>query len=94
MEILLKVQYADNTFPKGKFAAGYGKRKFPSLTKCTTLQNKVEEDSYFLFKLLRISVDFITIPVEDWRSCQSCQQARYLVKSLNVVNDSAERGVN
>ena len=43
--------------------------------------------------MLRISVDLITTPVEDWRSSQSYQQARYLVKSLNIVNDSAERGV-
>ena len=94
VETLLKVQYVDNTLPKGRFGAGYGEPKFPSLTKCTTLKNLVGEDSYFVFKLLRISVDFITIPVEEWRSSQSYQQARYLVKSLNVVNDSAERSVN
>lgn len=80
--------------PQHRFGTGFGKPKFPqSVTLSTTLADFVGNDSWFLFNILQLDSEFLTEAVVDWPTCASYQASMINIQALNVVNDSAERGV-
>jgi hypothetical protein len=72
----------------------YGKPSFPALTDCShSLLLLAGPDSWGFFKVLKMDVSFLEMPVDQWMNEPSYQMAIKTVKNLRVVNDSAERGV-
>ena len=51
------------------------------------------KDSINFFKLLKINVSFIRLPVDEWKYNDDFLAGKNIVHSLSVVNDAAERGV-
>jgi len=53
----------------------------------------VNENSMKLFKEMNLSLQFLTVDPEHWNSNPNYKDALELVKSIQVVNDHAERGI-
>ena len=80
--------------PQDRFGSGFGKPKFPNfITISTTLADLVGSDSWYTFAVLKINSEFLTEDVSDWSSHDGYQAALTNIEALNVINDSAERGV-
>ena len=82
------------TNPQGRFGTGLGKPRFPDdLTEKTTLADFVGPDSWYLFHHLKLDWAFLVTDVQEWTNSTAYQTSWTNVEALNVVNDSAERGV-
>ena len=57
------------------------------------LEDFASSNSLNYFKILRIDTSFLKIPIDKWTSNTNYCEAKRICSSLNVVNDSAERGV-
>lgn len=80
--------------PENRFGTGFGKPTFPEhISESTELSDFVSKDSWFSMALLKIDDRFLEEPVESWADSQAYQDSLTNVHSLNVINDSAERGV-
>ena len=89
---LLEIKPDDTTIlPQERFGTGYGKPKFPAMTGHTriSLSEFVAGDLWFFFRLLEIDPKFMDYPVETWTH----KAGKDNVRSINCVNDCAERGV-
>ena len=72
----------------------FGKLKFPiSINMTTTLSDLVETDSWFILDLLQLVYQFLTEDVDKLSDLLSYKTSLQNIGALNVVNDSAERGV-
>jgi len=93
-EKLLMIQPGDDvTIPRNRFGTGFGKPKFPTISSTTRLGDLVTEDSWFIFRLLEMDTEFLIHDVQAWPGRPSFLEAKAKTIALNVVNDSAERGV-
>lgn len=96
---LLQLKPDNDTFkklPLNRFGTGFGKPVFPdtsSLNKKTTLVDLLTVDSWFIFKVLNLNSEFLSLPIIQWKESESYLDAASKVTLLNVVNDSAERGI-
>ena len=82
------------TAPKSRFGTGFGKPLFPEeICPTTELADLVTEDSWFLFHVLDLNPNFLSLNVNDWPTSQSFRTSSNNVGALNVVNDSAEQGI-
>lgn len=45
------------------------------------------------FNALKLNTQFLNQPPANWNSCSDYKKAKEVVKSLQVVNDAAERGI-
>jgi hypothetical protein len=80
--------------PMHRFGTGYGKPKFhEEITETTKLSDLVNEDSWYTIKLLQLNMDFLPEDIVSWKENDNFKSAKQIVKHLNFVNDSAERGV-
>ena len=71
----------------------YGKPQFPSINGMQNASDFIHPDSCFFFRVLKLDTSFLHTPVESWEQQSSYLFNRNVVKNLEVVNDSAERGV-
>ena len=71
----------------------YGKPQFPSINGKQNASDFIHPDSCFFFRVLKLDTSFLHTSVESWEQQSSYQLNRNVVKNLEVVNDSAERGV-
>ena len=77
-----------------RFGTGYRKPKFhKEITETTKLSDLVNEDSWYTIKLLQLNMDFLPEDIVSWKENDNFKSAKQIVKHLNFVNDSAERGV-
>ena len=53
----------------------------------------VTPDSWQLFKILKISPDWLALPPAEWDSNPDYMEFRNFVREVKVTNDCAERGV-
>ena len=93
---LLEIKPDDTTLlPQECFRTGYGKPKFVAMTGHTriSLSDFVAGDSWFFFRLLEIDPKFMDYPVETWTHNETYKAGKDNVRSINCVNDCAERGV-
>ena len=93
---LLEIKPDDTTIlPQERFGTGYGKPKFAAMTGHTriSLSDFVAGDSWFFFHLLEIDPKFMDYPVETWTHNETYKAGKDNVRSINCVNDCAERGV-
>ena len=58
-----------------------------------TLDCFIGPASHLFFKILNLNTDFLSQDVESWPENVSFQEAKKVVQSLKVVNDSAERAI-
>lgn len=80
--------------PQQRFGTGFGKPVFPSdISLDTNLSDLVERDSWFTFHILKLNPDFLSEDVTDWPESAAFQDSKTNLQALNVINDSAERGV-
>jgi len=59
----------------------------------TQLADLIGPETWFLFRTLNLSQDWLYISPELWPSNESFQKGKDFVSNLKVVNDAAERGV-
>ena len=73
----------------------FGKPDFPQIQNIanSALEDFVNQDSWFFFKSLKINHSFLSYPSLTWSTFPEFEEAKATVKSLHVINDSAERGV-
>ena len=57
------------------------------------LRDMVTPDSWQLFKILKISPDWLALPPAEWDSNPDYMEFRNFVRQVKVINDCAERGV-
>ena len=57
------------------------------------LRDMVTPDSWQLFKILKISPDWLALPPAEWDSNPDYMEFRNFVREVKVTNDCAERGV-
>lgn len=79
--------------PQNRFGTGYGKPQFQTVTSSTSLGDLVGLDSWFTFHILQLDAAFLTDDVADWPHSAAFQASAANVQAINVINDSAERGV-
>ena len=81
--------------PQHRFGEGFGKPRFPeeTITMSTTLADLVGPDSWFIFHILELDSEFMTRDVVDWSDLPMFKVSGDNLNAINVVNDSAERGV-
>ena len=70
-----------------------GKPDLPILYPDTMLVDLVNPTSWFIFKKLDISGNFLELPVCDWENSPEFQRLQTYVSTVKVVNDTAERGI-
>eukprot|EP00918_Siedleckia_nematoides_P031604 GHVU01068397.1.p1 GENE.GHVU01068397.1~~GHVU01068397.1.p1 ORF type:complete len:196 (+),score=29.36 GHVU01068397.1:165-752(+) len=84
----------DLVAPEDRYGTGFGKPEFPSdMSESTTLADLVSKDSWFTMHALQINHEFLAEPVEAWPESAAYQASLANIDALNVINDSAERGV-
>ena len=83
----------DVTIPHNRFGTGLGKPKFPTIISTSRLGDLINNDSWLIFSLLEMDTEFLNHDVQAWPGRQSFLEAKAKTIALNVVNDSAERGV-
>ena len=64
---------------------------FPAVQEETTLADRVGPESYLLFEISTVSIEWLLKLVLSWPALKDFQVADAYVKSLKVVNDIAER---
>lgn len=80
--------------PHQRFGTEFGKPSFPAeVTLASSLADFVNPDSWFMFHILQLDSQFLSAEVSDWEMSAAYQTSARNVEALNVVNDSAERGV-
>lgn len=79
--------------PADRFGMGFGKPKFPTITLTTSLCDLVSHDSWYIFHILKLDSSFLNERVDMWPESEAFILSASNVKSLNVINDCAERGV-
>ena len=83
-----------SSLPQARFGLGYGKPVFPTdIGLNTELADLVTADSWFLFESLQLQPQFLREEVMTWSSSSSYKTSLENVRAINVINDSAERGV-
>ena len=75
-----------NTFPYGASS--------PNVEDSLVLKNFVGEDSWGFFEMLKISHEFLPLPVQEWKFDEGYKGGKLVEQNLEFVNDTAERGVN
>ena len=53
----------------------------------------IGSDSWTFFTLMGVNPDFLHMPVSEWMNDESYLKIHEFVKTLSVVNDSAERAL-
>lgn len=81
------------TMPEKRSGAAFGKPIFPDVDFSSEITDFIGKDSAFFFTSLGISVDFLSEPVADWPFIPGYIDGVAKVKSIQVVNDVAERAV-
>lgn len=80
--------------PCNRFGTGYGKPQFPeNITQSTSLAELAGSNSWFTLRILQIDHEFLADKVENWPLCAAYQSSIVSVGAINVINDTAERGV-
>ena len=70
------------------------KPRFPeNVSQNTTLADVAGKNSWFTMNILQIDDQFLTDNVDAWLQSQASQSSLRNILAINVVNDSAERGV-
>jgi hypothetical protein len=70
-----------------------GKPLFRKITRNTTLLDLIGPESHALFHTLKIGQQWLSKPVEQWKLEPDFCTANDFVRTVKVVNDTAERGV-
>ena len=70
-----------------------GKPVFREVDENISLADLVGSDSYMLFRALKINTDWLAKPVIEWHSDPAFITAETFVRTIKVVNDTAERKV-
>lgn len=84
----------DLPLPHNRFGSGFGKPKFPeNISSETSLGELVGQDSWFFFQVLGMNTEFLSENVDLMHGNANFQSALKNITAVNVVNDSAERGV-
>ncbi|KAK6185087.1 hypothetical protein SNE40_007401 [Patella caerulea] len=83
----------ENLLPENRFGTGPGKPKFPNMDNVSKLGDLIDKDSWYIFKLLDIDPSFLEQPALTWLENGPYIEACEKIRSLNCVNDCAERGV-
>ena len=82
------------TNPTGRYGTGYGKPIFPAkIDAYTTLSDLAGIDSWYIFYILGLSDAFLTDDVTTWPQNPDFKEYITKLQAINVINDSAERGV-
>ncbi|KAJ8400550.1 hypothetical protein AAFF_G00393190 [Aldrovandia affinis] len=79
--------------PQLRFGTGFGKLKFPALSPTTSLADLANPECLFGMHQLHVVPAFLSLDVEDWATSAAFQAGAANVRTVNVVNDCAERGV-
>ena len=66
---------------------------FLAIQEETTFTDLAGPDSYLLFEVSTVSIEWLLKPVLSWPALKDLQVADAYVKSLKVLNDISERGV-
>lgn len=82
----------DSSNFSGKRITIKNKKDYVSFSK-KEISNFVSKESLFIFKQFELSWDFIDIDPESWDSNENYKKCFETFKQLQVVNDTAERGV-
>ena len=53
----------------------------------------VDQNAWWTIQHLDLKMDFLQLLPADWSECDSYQESRNIIESLNFINDAAERGV-
>ena len=79
--------------PAERFGSGFGKPLFPSVEHETTLADLLSPDSWYTVKLLNLDMTFLNESIDIWHTLDAYKDGIEKLKSINVVNDPAERAV-
>ena len=81
--------------PCNQHSTDFGKPRFPeNVSQNTTLADVAGKNSWFTMNILQIDDQFLTDNnVDAWLQSQAYQSSLRNILAINVVNDSAERGV-
>ena len=63
------------------------------MTEKTELWDLVTSDSWELFNILKLSVDWLALPPTEWDTSPDYIEFRNFVRTVKVTNDCAERAV-
>ena len=66
---------------------------FPVIQEETTLADLAGPESYLLFEISTVSIEWLLKPVLSWPALKDFQVVDAYIKSLKDVNDIAETGV-
>lgn len=83
----------DEEIPKKLTMRKENLSKFISRDLLTILEDLFSKNSKKVFKRFGISTDFFIKDAHSWNDCDEYKRGKNIVKKLNVVNDSAERGI-
>lgn len=93
-QLLQKRPDTPRQLPENRFGTGFGKPRFPTEVNLgSKLADFVTEDSWFFFHVLKLEAGFLSLDVSEWPESEFYKNALINVGAINVVNDSAERGV-
>lgn len=93
-QLLQKRPDTPRQLPQNRFGTGFGKPRFPTEVNLgSKLADFVTEDSWFFFHVLKLEAGFLSLDVSEWPESEFYKNALINVGAINVVNDSAERGV-
>ena len=70
-----------------------GEPVFRQITRQTGLSNLLRPKSHTLFSILCINTDWLAKPIEQWTEQPGYQEAEKFVRTVKVVNDTADREV-
>ena len=67
--------------------------EYPTVTEGSELWDFVQPHSWDFFTILRVEADWLTWPLDKWEESEDYRKARQFVRTVKVVNDTAERGI-
>lgn len=70
-----------------------GQPIFPKLKQGTKIHQLIGPKSWFIFKILGSSYEWLKSPSISWKSINEYSKIQKILASTKVVNDTAERGV-
>ena len=69
------------------------KPKFPNIDNQTKLFDLITSESFKFFDILGLEFDWLAMSPDKWEENESFKVAKNFVRTVKVVNDTAERGV-
>lgn len=80
--------------PSQRHGTGFGRPTFPAAPSAETrLTDLVGVDSWFTLQLLQVDTSFLEVETRSWEMTQAYKSSKVKAQAVNVINDSAERGI-